>query len=299
MRLLVLGGWGQLGSDLALAAAGRHELVRPRHADLDVTDAEALYRFVAEQRPDAVVNAAAFHKVELCEEDPQRAFSVNALGALHVARAARAAGSRTVFISTDYVFDGRSRSGFEEDDPVGPLNVYGVSKAAGELAVRQADPDSLVVRGSGLFGHAGSAGKGGNFVDNMIARARSGQALSIVDDQIFAPTATRDMAERILLLLERRPPPGIYHAANGGSCSWYELARTAIEMEGLKAEVSPRPTGETPVHRPACSVLLDTKSVRVGLPPSRSWEEALRWYLRNRPSAAPSPTGEAASPPAR
>ena len=283
MKILVFGGWGQLGSDLTKVAAGGHDLIAPRHAELDVTDADGLMRMLEAQRPEAVVNAAAFHKVELCEEDPARAFAVNAIGALNVARAAHAVGARTVYISTDYVFDGKRPGGFSEDDPVGPLNVYGVSKAAGEAAVRQADPEALIVRGSGLFGHAGSAGKGGNFVDNMIARARSGQPLSIVDDQIFAPTATRDMAERIILLLERRVPAGNYHAANAGSCSWYLLARTAIEIEGIKADVSPRPTGETIIRRPACSVLLDTKSDSLGLPPNRSWEEALRWYLAHRP----------------
>jgi dTDP-4-dehydrorhamnose reductase len=283
MRILVFGGWGQLGSDLTVAAVGRHEMIRPSHATLDVSDADGVSKLVAAERPDAVLNAAAFHKVELCEEDPVRAFAVNAIGALNVARAARNAGSRTVYISTDYVFDGKRLGGFSEDDAVGPLNVYGISKAAGEAAVRQADPEALIVRGSGLFGHAGSAGKGGNFVDNMIARARSGQPLSIVDDQVFAPTATRDMAERILLLLERRVPPGNYHAANAGSCSWYVLAKSAIAIEGIEAEVSPRPTGDAAVQRPVFSVLLDTKSGSLGLPANRSWEAALRWYLENRP----------------
>jgi dTDP-4-dehydrorhamnose reductase len=292
MKILVFGGWGQLGSDLAIAAVDGHELVRPHHGEVDVTDAEAVARVVAAERPHAVVNAAAFHKVELCEEDAVRAFTVNAVGALNVARAARNVGARTVYISTDYVFDGKGTGGASEDDTVRPLNVYGVSKAAGEAAVRQADPDAMIVRGSGLFGHAGSAGKGGNFVDNMIARARSGQPLSIVDDQIFAPTATHDMAGRILLLLDRGVPAGNYHAANAGSCSWYELARTAIEIEGISADVSPRPTGETPVRRPAFSVLLDTKSAALGLPPNRSWEEALRWYLANRPTPGAHPAGK-------
>lgn len=284
MKIAIIGGWGQLGTDLAIAAEGRHELVRPRHSELDVVDADEALAFLQAARPDAVVNAAAMHKVELCEEDPTRAFAVNAVGALNVARAARAAGARVAFISTDYVFDGEQAAGFAEDAPVGPLNIYGCSKVAGEVAVRAAAPDHLIIRGSGLFGHAGSAGKGGNFVDNMIARARTGQALSVVDDQIFAPTSTRDMAERILLLLERRVPPGTYHAANSGSCSWYSLARRAFEIAGVEANLSPRPTGESPVRRPRLSTLLDTKWMKLGLPPQRSWEEALRWYLENRPT---------------
>jgi len=295
MRLVVFGGWGQLGSDLAIVAEGRHELTRPTHAEVDVTDLAAVDAFVATARPEVVINAAAFHKVELCEEDPARAFAVNAVAALGVARAARSVGARSVFVSTDYVFDGERSGGYREDDPVGAVNVYGVSKSAGEQAVREADPAALVVRGSGLFGHAGSSGKGGNFVDNMVARARRGEPLSIVDDQLLAPTATRDMAERILLLLERRVPPGIYHAANAGSCSWYLLARRAIELSGIEASVSPRRSGETPVRRPRCSVLLDTKSAPLGLPPNRSWEDALAWYIANRPSETPAPVAAARS----
>jgi dTDP-4-dehydrorhamnose reductase len=286
LRLLVIGGWGQLGADIAQAGVPRHELTRPPHSELDVTDAQAVERAIAEARPDVVINAAAFHKVELCELDPQRAYAVNAAGALNVARSARRAGARTVFISTDYVFDGERPGGYAEDDVVAPLNVYGLSKAAGEAAVRTADPSALVVRGSGLFGHAGSSGKGGNFVDNMIKRARAGEPLTVVDDQVFAPTSTRDMAERILQFVEREAPPGNYHAANGGSCSWYALARRAVELSGLDTRVTPSRTGDAPVRRPRTSVLLDTKSGPLGLPPSRSWEDALAWYLANRPEPA-------------
>lgn len=285
MRILVFGGWGQLGTDLALAAEGRHDLVRPRHAEADVTDRGAVHAAIEAARPDAVVNAAAFHKVELCESDPERAFAVNAAGALHVARAARAAGARSLYVSTDYVFDGEVPGGYPEAAPVSPVNVYGISKAAGEAAVRAFDPVGIVVRVSGLFGHAGSAGKGGNFVDNMLARARSGQPLQVVDDQVFAPTATRDLAERLLLLLERDVPPGTYHAANAGSCSWYRFARRAFELAGVTADIEPRPTGDSPVRRPRASVLLDTSSARLGLPPARSWEDALAWYLAARPAA--------------
>lgn len=282
MRLLVFGGWGQLGSELADLASGRHELVRPRHAEADVADAEAVEKTVLDHRPEVVIDAAAFHKVEQCEQDPEQAFRVNAVGALNVARASTRAGARVVFVSTDYVFDGEAPTGYPEDAPVGPVNVYGVSKAAGESMVSLAAPDWMVVRGSGIFGVAGSSGKGGNFIETMLAKAAAGQAISVVDDQVFAPTAARDMAERMLLLLERGVPPGRYHGANAGSCSWYELARKTFELAGIRADLSPRPSGEQPVRRPRNSVLLDTKSGPLGLPPMRRWEEALRWYLEAR-----------------
>jgi dTDP-4-dehydrorhamnose reductase len=284
VKLLVFGGWGQLGSDLAIAAEGRHELVRPTRSEVDIHDLERVRAVMSAVGPDAVVNMAAFHKVERCHEEPLTAFQTNVVGALNVARSARSCGARLVYISTDYVFGGDTlQRGYQEDYPVSPVNVYGVSKAAGEAVVLNECPDSLVVRGSGMFGHAGSAGKGGNFVDNIIARAQRGEPISVVDDQMFAPTATRDMAERVLLLLERRVPPGIYHAANSGSCSWYLLAKTALAIVGIDSAITPRTTGDSVVRRPANSTLLDTRGSQLGLPPIRSWDEALAWYLRNKP----------------
>ncbi|MGQ0669026.1 MAG: dTDP-4-dehydrorhamnose reductase [Actinomycetota bacterium] len=284
MDILVFGGWGQLGSDLAVVAAGRHQLHRPRRAEVDVTDPKAVDRAVTVVSPDALVNAAAFHKVEVCEREPERSFAVNESGAANVARAARKAAARCVFVSTDYVFSGDRPEGYAEDARTEPLSVYGRSKAAGERAALDAGGDALVVRTSGLFGHAGSSGKGGNFVETMLAKAAAGEAISVVDDQIFSPTATRDLAERILLLLEGDAPPGVYHATNAGRCSWFELAGRTFELAGVVADLSPRPTGQELVRRPRCSVLLDTKGDELGLPAVRSWEDALAWYLGARSS---------------
>jgi dTDP-4-dehydrorhamnose reductase len=283
VRILLIGGSGQLGSDLRIAAAGIHDIASPSHDEVDVTAPETVERAVAAFEPHAVIDAAAFHKVELCEQDPARSFAVNAVGAGAVAAAARNHGARCVFVSSDYVFDGETPEGYGEDDAVRPINVYGASKVAGESMVRIACPDSIVVRGSGLFGHAGSSGKGGNFVETMLAKAAAGDAISVVDDQFFAPTATHDMAERILLLLERRVPPGVYHVANGGSCSWYGFARAIFETAGIAADLSPRPAGEQAVRRPRSSILLDTRSQGLGIAPARPWQEALAWYLARHP----------------
>jgi dTDP-4-dehydrorhamnose reductase len=277
MRLVIFGGMGQLGSELAVSARGRHELIVPPHADVDVTDREAVERTVSDAGAHVVVNMAAVHKVERCED---------------VAGAAHRAGARCVYLSTDYVFDGEEPNGYQEDAPVNPVNVYGVSKAAGERLIRLACPDSLVVRGSGLFGHAGSSGKGGNFVETILAKASAGERLTIVDDVVMSPTSARDMAERLLLLLERAATPGVYHAANAGRCSWFEFARAIVDLAGLSADLAPRSSQGDPVKRPACSVLEDTKSGPMGIPPARSWREALAWYLANRPE--PARVGEAA-----
>jgi dTDP-4-dehydrorhamnose reductase len=282
VRLLVFGGWGQFGAELALATEGRHELIRPPHLEADVTDAEAVGAALRAARPDVVVNAAAFHQVERCEQDPGTAMAVNAVGAVNVARAAAGAGARAVLLSSDYVFDGEKGIGYAEDDPPSPVNLYGVSKAAGERGVRIACGDSLVVRLSGLFGHAGSSGKGGNFVETILARASAGEPLSVVDDQRLSPTAAADAASRLLELLDRSAPAGTYHLANRGSCSWFELAAAVLELSGLTGRLAPRRTGADEVRRPRCSVLADTRTGPLGLASARPWRQALAWYLEAR-----------------
>lgn len=279
MRLLVFGGWGQLGTDLAAAADAADELHRPRRRDVDIVDRRAVLASVRRHRPDWVLNLAAFHKVEACEDDAASAFAVNAVGAWNVAAAARDVGARTVFIGTDYVFDGESLGGYVEDDATGPLNVYGTSKAAGERCTAIADPDSIVLRVSGLFGHAGSSGKGGNFVETMLAKAANREAISVVDDQVFAPTSTHDVAERLLALIDRDAPSGVYHGANSGSCSWFAFAREIFRIVDADVDLTPRPSDADGVRRPRNSVLLDTRSAGVDLPRMRPWQEALRWYL--------------------
>jgi dTDP-4-dehydrorhamnose reductase len=284
VRLLVFGGWGQLGAELARAAEGRHELIRPRRAEADVTDAAAVEAAVRAAAPEVVIDAAAFHQVDRCQEDPATAMAVNAVGAINTARAAEDVGARAVFVSTDYVFDGEKGIGYAEDDPTSPVNLYGVSKVAGERGVRLVCPDSLVVRVSGLFGHVGSSGKGGNFVETILSKARAGEQLSVVDDQRLSPTAAADAAERLVELLGRQAPAGFYHLANQGSCSWFEFAAAVLELSGLEAaELAPRRTPPGGVPRPRCSILADTRTGRLGLTPARPWRQALAWYLKARP----------------
>ena len=189
---------------------------------------------------------------------------------------------RAVLVSSDYVFDGEKGIGYAEDDPPAPVNLYGVSKAAGELGVRIMCRDSIVVRLSGLFGHAGSAGKGGNFIETVLARAAAGEPLSVVDDQRLSPTAAADAAARLLDLLDLAAPAGTYHLANQGSCSWFGLAAAVLELSGLATQLSPRSTGPDEVRRPRCSVLADTRTGPLGLAPARPWRQALAWYLEAR-----------------
>ena len=280
MKVAVIGPRGQLGSALCEAFRRRAvDCVELDHGRVEVTDPQSVLVALRDARPATVVNTAAFHKVDACEEDPKRAFEVNALGALHVARACREAGARCVYVSTDYVFDGAKAEPYREDDLPNPVNVYGASKLAGEHLVVQTCPDALVVRVASLFGGLGSRGKGTNFVLTVLERARRGEALRVVDDVRMSPTYAEDAAAAIVELVARGAS-GVFHVVNKGACSWYELAVRVLELAGLRVPVHPVPQEAYPARarRPRNSALSTAKLEARGLrlPP---WEDAVQRYL--------------------
>src|SRR5213596_73590 len=244
-RLLILGATGQLGTDLVHAAAAAGvDHVGAAHEDIDVTRADSVAAGIARYRPTIVINTAAFHRVDACEEDPHQASLVNAVGALLVARAAGRAGARSVYISTDYVFsgdkppaeDGRLTpdTAWVEDDPARPLNVYGASKAAGEEAVRLADPRHLIARVSSLFGAAGPRNKSSNFVEAIDRKAGEGGPVRVVSDQWMTPTYTADAA-RAIVRLALSDTTGIMHVTSADGCTWHALGTEAVGTLGLRA----------------------------------------------------------------
>jgi dTDP-4-dehydrorhamnose reductase len=280
VKVAVIGPRGQLGSALCEAFRRRAvDCVELDHGRVEVTDPQSVLVALRDARPAAVVNTAAFHKVDACEEDPKRAFEVNALGALHVARACREAGARCVYVSTDYVFDGAKAEPYLEEDLPNPVNVYGASKLAGEHLVAQTCPDALVVRVASLFGGLGSRGKGTNFVLTVLERARRGEALRVVDDVRMSPTYAEDAAAAIVELVAAGAS-GVFHVVNKGACSWYELAVRVLELAGLRVPVHPVPQEAYPARarRPRNSALSTAKLEARGLrlPP---WEDAVQRYL--------------------
>ncbi len=287
-RILLLGANGQLGTDLASALAGPG-LVALTRRDLDVTDREAVERTIGELTPAVVVNTAAFHRVDDIEADPRPAFLVNAVAVHHLARACTRHGARLVHFSTDYVFGAGAPGPYAENAPPAPLSAYGTSKLAGESLVRQASPRHLVVRSSGLYGVAGSSGKGGNFVETMLRLARDGRPIRVVADQVLAPTYTADLADAVARLLAADPPGGVYHLTNAGACSWFAFAERIFELAGLAPALTPTTSAAfgAPARRPANSVLLDTRAADLGLAPLRPWSEALRAYLAAKHHLAP------------
>jgi dTDP-4-dehydrorhamnose reductase len=279
-RILLIGAGGQLGRDLAARLPEPMGIARARH-QLDVTDREAVERTLAAVAPAVVINTAAFHRVDDIEADPAPAFLVNAVAVHHLARACARRGARLVHFSTDYVFGDGPPGPYAESAPPAPQSAYGASKLAGELLVRQASPRHLVIRSSGLYGVAGSSGKGGNFVETMLRLAREGRPVRVVDDQVCTPTYTADLADAVLRLLAADPPGGVYHLTNAGACSWFAFARRLFELVGLAPDLAPITSAAygAPARRPACSVLLNSRLAALGLASLRPWPEALRAYL--------------------
>ena len=287
-RILLIGANGQLGTDLrrTLPAAALIPLTR---ADLDVTDPEAVERALATHAPAWAINTAAYHRVDDIEtKDAALAFAVNEVAVGHLAQACARRGARLLHLSTDYVFGGglpgNPPQPYTEEAPPAPLSVYGASKLAGERRVRDAGAQHVVVRSSGLYGVAGSAGKGGNFVETMCRLARQNGDVQVVEDQILAPTYTADLAEAIAALVAVNPPGGIYHLTNAGACSWFEFASRIFTLCRLSPNLRPTTSAayraKAPAPRPPYSVLANARAAALGLPPLRPWSEALNAYLR-------------------
>jgi dTDP-4-dehydrorhamnose reductase len=279
VKALVAGAGGQLGQALVACLGPELAWSGAREA-LDVRDGAAVARVVESVRPDVVFNAAAYNAVDGAETDPGGALAVNAAGPAHLARAARSVGAVVVHVSSDYVFDGTLGRPYVEDDRPAPLSQYGVSKLAGELAVAAATPEHLVVRTSAVFGGGGSRAKGGSFVERMLARARAGQPLRVVSDQVLSPTYAPDLATALVTLVARGVR-GLFHVTNAGECSWHALACAALEIAGVEHEVEPVGAAAfgAPARRPAYSALANARWAGLGLAPQRPWRAALREFL--------------------
>jgi dTDP-4-dehydrorhamnose reductase len=281
LKVAVIGSTGQLGQDLMRVFG--EEAVEFSHQDLDVTDGVSVASAIHSLRPDWVLNTAAFHRVDDCEVNPTLAFAVNTLGALNVARAAAGVGAGVVFFSTDYVFGGQYRGRghpYEEGDSLQPLNVYGVSKAAGEQLVMQANERHLVVRSAGLYGTATSR-KGWTFPELMLNKAQTEGMVHVVTDQVLSPTFTADLAQKTKELIEQ-DIVGLFHLTNSGECSWFEFAQGVFDLAGVGVEMKPISTEQTQrrAHRPSYSAMTTARLQAAGLRPLRSWKEALSDYLR-------------------
>ncbi len=279
-RALITGGGGQLGSDLEALLRGRADVVAPPRTDLDITEDGAVDFVFSAFRPTVVFNCAAFHNVEVCESEEDRAFAVNVRAVKRLATRCAEAGATFVHLSTNYVFDGTRREPYTEDDAPNPRSIYAISKLAGEHAALTYAPGSLVVRTAGLYGLHGSISKGGNFVTRMIARAREQGALTVVADQLLTPTFTADLAEGILAALDAGVT-GTLHLTGGGATSWHGFTEAIMELAGVNVPVAAGTTTIPPggADRPLNGMLCSTRAPRAGLAPLRPWRDALADYL--------------------
>jgi dTDP-4-dehydrorhamnose reductase len=276
MKIMIVGSRGLLGSDLMAVLAPGNLLTGLDKAEIDITDLAQCEAWSARECPEVIINAAALAQVDYCQSHEAEANLVNGEGAGNLATAAAAVGSTILQYSTDYIFDGVKQEPYEEDDDPCPKSAYGRSKLLGEDLVRQNCPNHLILRTSWMFGRSGN-----NFISTILAAARSGKPLRVVNDQRGSPTYSRDLAIDSRKLLEARCR-GTYHVTNSGFCTWYDLARYAVEGAGISGvEITPVSTTEfpRPAPRPANSVLANARLIKEGLPRMRPWQDAVRDYL--------------------
>ena len=277
MKVAIIGANGQLGTDLVCVFG--ENAIPLTHKDVDVADKNSL-KIIKEVKPDIIINTAAYVRVDEAEFNPNEAFKVNAIGALNVARIANEIGAINVYISTDYVFDGNKTTPYMENDIPNPINVYGASKYLGEIFTKNYSQKYYIIRTASLYGRAGARGKGGNFVETMIKKAKNNEEIKVVNDIVMSPTYTYDLALGIKALLEIMPEFGTYHIVNKGFCSWFQFAKEIFNILGLDVNIYPITSEELnrPARRPKYSALSIEKIEQLGIK-MRNWEEALKSYL--------------------
>ena len=280
MRIMVTGATGLLGQAVVREMARRgHRVQGVSTADFDLTDGPAVQAAVLALQPDAIVHCAAYTAVDKAESDAARCMAVNADGTRHLARAAEQAGAKLLYISTEYVFDGAGDQPHETDEAPAPLNVYGLSKRRGEEAVRETMTRFFILRISWLFGAGG-----GNFVRTMLRLGRERDSVRVVDDQVGAPTYAPDLA-RLIADMIGTDCYGVYHAANGGECTFAGLAAAVMREAGLPCRVIPISTAEYPTaaRRPLNSRLSMRSLDENGFARLPAWEDALIRFLQECP----------------
>lgn len=277
MKVVVTGAKGQLGTDLVhLLADKGYEVYGYGREELDITNFDQVKQVITEIRPDVVIHAAAYTKVDLAESEPDQAFLINAYGTRNVVVASEAVGAKLVYISTDYVFDGTATTPYNEFAPTNPLSVYGKSKLLGEQYVRDLHSKFFIVRTSWVYGKHGN-----NFVKTMLKLAQERDELMVVHDQIGCPTYTVDLANCILELIQTEKY-GIYHVSNSGHCSWYEFAKAIFEEAGIEIKVNPCTTKDfpRPAPRPAYSVFEHMALRLNGFKEMPHWRESLKNFVK-------------------
>jgi len=276
MKVVIFGATGLLGKAL-MREWGQDQVTGLSSRDVDIRDESRVRQLVGTSHPDWVVLSAAYTDVDGCESKPDMAFAVNRDGPVHVAKAAKEIGTKLLFLSSDYVFDGKKALPYEIEDARNPQSVYGRSKAEAEVRLLEISPDCCIARTSWLFGNGGKC-----FPDTILKLAANRPALEVVDDQRGCPTYSVDLARAIVQLCGKNAR-GIVHVTNSENCTWFEFAREIVAAAGLPTEVRPTTSERMarPAPRPAYSVLSATSLDRYGIE-MPTWKDALKRYLRER-----------------
>lgn len=286
MKILIIGKTGQLGSILIKdALESGHEVFAPSKQELDITDEITFLNEMKHNSPDVVINTAAFHNVPLCETEPMKAFRLNCIAVKKMAEICNDFDSWFVTFSTDYVFDGKKGKPYIESDVPNPLQMYGISKLAGEFAVLSCVPTkSIIIRTCGLYGLQGATSKGGNFVDNRVRDTKTGLRIEISNDQTVSPTYAGDLSRAVLQLIEHQSKEaGIYHLINRGYCTWYEFTKEIYKILDINIELIPvdRKGWTGKMRRPLFSALKNEKATKLGIE-LPDWRNALKRYLETK-----------------
>ncbi len=284
MRLVIIGGNGQVGSDLAdLLRDADENVVSLNRSELDITQSPALREKLSQYNPDVIINCSVYHPIDECESNPERSFAVNATAVRDLALAAKNLKATVVQFSSDYVFDGELGRPYKEEDNPTPVSVFGVSKVAGEQLLRAVLPCHFIIRTSGLYGLAGSRVKRGNFVETMLRLGRQNGQVRVVNDLRMAQTSTRNLARQVLALI-RTEHYGTYHASDHGDYSWFEFAKKIFEYSAMEVKVTPVSWRDMPfvAPRPRYSVLANCRLKALGMDQMQPIDVALQAYLRSR-----------------
>lgn len=296
MRLIIIGGGGQLGSDLAeVFRDTKEDVVSLSRTELDITEASAMRENLSRYDPDVIINCSVYHPVDECENNPERSFAVNATAVRDLALAAKDLQAAVVHFSSDYVFDGELGRPYQEEDTPTPVSVFGVSKVAGEQLLRAVLPCHFIIRTSGLYGLAGSRVKRGNFVETMLRLGRQNGQVRVVDDLRMAQTSTRNLARQVLALI-RTKHYGTYHASDHGDYSWYDFAKKIFEYSAMEVKVTRISRRDMPfiAPRPRYSVLENCRLKALGMDQMQSIDVALLAYLKSK-DVVPAPESRSAS----
>ncbi len=285
MKIAVIGANGQLGSDIcdALEANG-DELVKLTIKDIDIVDKNSIESAFENLSVDFIINTAAYHNVELCEENQIKAFEVNALGSLNLANLANNIDIPVLHISTDYVFDGEKKAPYIETDRPVPLNVYGNTKLSGEYFISTVAKKYYVLRVSGIYGTNPCMAKGYNFVDLMIKLSKERDEVRVVDDEFLTPTYTGEIANQIVKMVHTNPKYGLYHVTAEGSCSWYEFAKEIFKLTESTVKLNRANPGEfaIKINRPKYSVLENRGLKEQNINIMSNWKDGLLKYIKKK-----------------